>query len=261
VDSKKEKLDVGLYGFTGCNGDQLTIIHSEDKLLDFFESANIKSFSLAKSDNDDSELDIALIEGSISNQEQAEKIKEIRGRSKLLVTIGNCACYGGIQAMELGSKGWDQNFQKVYGNGFLEMRTPIESKPVDVFVEVDFYIPGCPINAEQFFYCFSHFLKGNTPVMPDYPVCAECRWQENDCMLLKGVLCLGPLTAAGCGAACICHNLPCIGCGGLVKDANVNSEFNLLKDKGFSKEEIKARFRIHTGSGMFKPLKRILGIL
>jgi hypothetical protein len=103
LDNGKKR--VGLYGFTGCNGDQLTIIHSEDKLLDFFGSAEIKSFSLAKSDNDNTELDIALVEGSISNQEQAEQVKEIRERTKFLVAIGNCSCYGGIQAMELGGGG------------------------------------------------------------------------------------------------------------------------------------------------------------
>jgi len=257
----QEKKNVGLYGFTGCNGDQLVIIHSEDKLLEFFQTANIKSFSLAKSDNDDTELDIAFVEGSISNQEQAKHVKEIRERSKFLVALGNCACYGGVQAMELGAKGWDERFKKVYGDGFFENRTPIESKPIDVFVDVDFYLPGCPVDATQFFYCYAHFLNDDLPVFPDYPVCAECRWKENDCLLLKGVLCLGPLTAAGCKAACPSHNLPCVGCWGPMKEANVSAEFELLKEKGFSVEEIKRRFRMHGGSAMMKPLKKILGVL
>ena len=63
---ERKKLDIGLYGFTGCNGDQLVIVHSEDKLLDFFGSANIKSFSLAKSDNEQSGLDIAFIEIAVT---------------------------------------------------------------------------------------------------------------------------------------------------------------------------------------------------
>jgi sulfhydrogenase subunit delta len=257
---ENRKLNVGLYGFTGCNGDQLVVIHSEDRLLDFFGSANIKSFSLAKSDNDDSELDIAVVEGSVSNQEQAEHLQEIRARSKTLVALGNCACTGGVQAMELGQDTWDQRFQKVYGENFLENRTPVESKPLDLFVKVDFALPGCPVDADQFFTVFNHLLRGETPAMPDYPVCAECRWKENECLLLKGILCVGPLTAAGCGAVCPSHNLPCLGCWGLVKDGNVSAEFALLKEKGFSAEAIKNRFRMHTGSGVMKPLKQILGV-
>ena len=257
---EKNKLNVGLYGFTGCNGDQLVIIHSEDRLLDFFGSANIKSYSLAKSDNDDSELDIAFVEGSISNQEQAEHVKDIRERSKFLVAIGNCSCYGGVQAMEMGQDTWDQRFKKVYGESFLENRTPVESKPIDLTVKVDFYLPGCPIDADQFFYCYSHWIHGTEPVLPDFPVCAECRWRENECLLLKGILCVGPLTAAGCGAVCPSHNLPCVGCFGVVRDANVDSHFQLLKEKGYSLEAIKRRFRMHTGSGIVKPLKDILGV-
>jgi len=258
---EKEKKKVGLYGFTGCNGDQLVIIHSEDRLLEFWNSADIQSFSLAKSDNTDSELDIAVVEGSISNQEQAEHIKEIRERSKMLIAIGNCACYGGIQAMELGAATWDQRFRQVYGNKTLDVRTPIESKPIDLFVHVDFYLPGCPIDAGQFFYCFGQLLQDNKPVMPDHPVCAECRWRENECLLLKGIMCIGPLTAAGCGAVCPSNNLPCMGCFGPVSEANVASEFNLLKEKGFSKEAIKNRIRMHFGSGAMESLKKILGEL
>jgi len=258
----REKLNVGLYGLTGCNGDQLTIIHSEDRILDFFGSANIKSFSLAKSDNEDTELDIAFVEGSVSNQEQAEHVKHIRERTKFLVALGNCACTGGVQAMMLGAKGWDKRFRQVYGDHFFSNRTPIESKPIDVFVEVDYKIPGCPVNPEQVLYCLAHFLRGDKkPTLPDFPVCAECRWKENDCLLLKGILCLGPLTASGCGAICPSHNLPCMGCQGPVDEANVSSEFNLLKEKGFTTEEIKRRFRIHNGSGMMEPLKKILGVL
>jgi sulfhydrogenase subunit delta len=163
--------------------------------------------------------------------------------------------------MGLGAKGWDQCFKNVYGQGFLTLRTPIESKPIDVFVPVDFYLPGCPIDADQFFACFAQMLQDNKPLLPDYPVCAECRWRENDCLLLKDVLCLGPLTASGCGARCPSYNLPCMGCWGPMREANVGAEFNLLKEKGFSIEEIKRRFRMHNGSGMMKPLKKIMGVL
>ena len=255
------KLNVGLYGFTGCNGCQLVIVHTEDRLLEFFNSANIKSFSLAKSDNDNTELDVALVEGSVSNQEQAAHVKKIREHSKMLIAIGNCACYGGVQAMELGAKGWDQRFRQVYGDNYFTNRTPIESKPIDVFVHVDFYIPGCPIDADQIFFCLGHIFQGNQPVLPDQPVCYDCRLKENDCLLMKGELCLGPLTQGGCGARCPSHNLPCVGCFGPMKEANVTAEFNLLREKGFSVDEIKRRFRMHSGSGMMKPLKKILGVL
>ncbi len=255
---ERKKLDIGLYGFTGCNGDQLVIVHSEDKLLDFFGAANIKSFSLAKSDNDESALDIAFIEGSISNREQAEHVKHIRERSKMLVAIGSCAVFGGIQSMHV-KPSWEERFKKVYGNNKLALRTPTPSVPVCGVVKVDFSLPGCPIDADQFFYVFGQLLRGQTPAMPDYPVCAECRWKENECLLLKGIFCVGPVTAGGCQAVCPSHNLPCLGCWGPVQEGNADSHVALLKEKGFSAEAIQNRMGMHAGAGIPESVKKLLG--
>lgn len=254
----KEKLNIGLYGFTGCNGDQLVIIHSEDQLLDFWNSANIRSFSLAKSDNEETELDIAFVEGSICHEEQVEHLKHIRERSKLLVAIGSCACYGGIQAMEV-SPSWEERFKTVYGENRLEIRKPIPAQPLSAFVKVDFGLPGCPIDADQFFMIFTQLLHGHTPHLPDYPVCAECRWKENDCLLLKNIFCIGPVVAGGCGAVCPSHGLPCVGCFGPVVEGNVDSQWNLLKEKGYSLEAIQRRLSIHSGKGLSEWFKKIAG--
>jgi sulfhydrogenase subunit delta len=254
LDSAKK--NIGLYGFTGCNGDQLVVIHNEDRLLEFFGAGVIKSFSLAKSDNDESELDIAFIEGSISNEEQEHHVKSIRERSKILVALGNCACTGGIQSMTL-DEDWAVRFKKVYGPAKLAKRHPIPSRPVNAVVAVDFYLPGCPVDADQLFYAVGQLALGHTPSMPDYPVCGECRWRENECLLLKNIPCIGPVTAAGCGAVCPSHNLPCLGCFGPVEESNVASEYKLLQEKGFDQEMIKRRIRIHAGTGHNESMKKL----
>jgi len=43
--------------------------------------------------------DLSLVEGSITTPHDAERIREVRARSKTLVTIGACATAGGIQAL------------------------------------------------------------------------------------------------------------------------------------------------------------------
>ncbi|MCK4233505.1 sulfhydrogenase 1 subunit delta, partial [candidate division WOR-3 bacterium] len=124
------KKKIGIYGFTGCAGDQLTIIHSEDKLLSLFDKAEIVSFSMAKSDNKECELDIAFIEGSITTEEQKKRLIEIRNRTDILVPIGTCACFGGIQSMKLGDGKYMDRYRKVYGNNKITIDKAFESLPL-----------------------------------------------------------------------------------------------------------------------------------
>ncbi len=258
---QKGNVKVGIYGFTGCAGDQLVIVHTEDKLLDFFASAEFKSFVMAQSNNDENcELDIALVEGSISTEEEVHEIKEIRKKSKILVAIGTCACFGGVQAQYYGDGEWEKRFNMVYQDK-VTLTKPLESKPISDYVKVDFMVPGCPVDANQILHAFSKAIHGIPPELYKFPVCTECKWRENDCLLNKGEFCLGPITTAGCGAACPSNNVPCNGCFGPYYDANYESYIKLMMEKGFSKEEVIRRIRIFGGAEFAKKLKTLEEVL
>ena len=254
----KEKLKIGIYGFTGCAGDQLAILHWEDELLSIFNDADIKSFVMAKSDNEETELDIAFVEGSISTKEQIERIKEIRERSKIVVAIGDCACYGGIQAMYYGDGSYKERLKEVYGDIKFTHDTPVESKPISDYITVDYIVPGCPISKEHFLSVFMKLVNGLIPDRYPMPVCMECKWKGNACLLLKGQPCLGPIISAGCGAICPSHNIPCIGCWGLVDDANLKSQIELLMEHGMKLDDIISRVKIFGGSEATKKLEVVV---
>jgi sulfhydrogenase subunit delta len=164
------------------------------------------------------------------------------------VAIGLCATVGGIQARFLDPKEWRDNYKNVYGDVNMTHVQAIQSKPIDAYIEVDYYLPGCPIGKEQFLNFFTRFLKGNPPEKIQNPVCVSCKYNENDCLLKNGIFCLGPVTADGCGSICINHNLPCIGCWGPLDVANRTAEFYLLKEKGYSVEEIKKKMANYAGT-------------
>ncbi len=246
---------VGIYGFTGCAGDQLMILNCEDQLVDLLGAVDMRSFVMAKSDNTEGELDIAFIEGSISTEEQAKRIKEIRERSKLLIAIGTCACHGGPQAMMLEEGGYEERFKKVYGDAKITVSKPFEAQPVDALVKVDMYIPGCPIDKGEFLGAVTKLVAGRHVYQYKFPVCMECRWKENPCILYSGKFCGGPLTKAGCGAVCPSHNLPCVGCWGPTDDQNVSSEYALLKEKGYKPEDILRKVKKFGGANMAKLVK------
>jgi len=253
------KLKIGIYELTGCAGDALLIIDCEEELINIFKAADIESFLMAKSDNNEVKLDLALIEGSVTSEKDKELLLDVRQRSQVVVAIGICACFGGMQAKYLDPKEWQENLKKIYGDLEMINNIPLQSKSIDAYVKVDYYLPGCPIGKEQFLSAFTRMLAGNPPELFRFPVCMECKWKENDCLLNKNRLCLGPLTAAGCGAVCINHNLPCLGCWGPAEEANRASEFQLLLEKGFDQEHIKQKMANFSGSKIFEFFARLKG--
>jgi len=253
----KQLPKVGIYGFTGCAGDQLMILNCEDQLVDLLGAVDMRSFVMAKSDNTEGQLDIAFIEGSISTDAQVKRIKEIRERSKVLITIGTCACNGGPQAMKLEEGGYDERFKMVYGDAKITISKAFEAQPVDAFVKVDMYIPGCPIDKGEFLGAVTKLVAGRHPYQYKFPVCMECRWKENPCILYAGRFCGGPLTKAGCGAVCPSHNLPCVGCWGPTDDLNISSEYELLKEKGYKPDDILSKIKKFGGANVAKLVKEI----
>lgn len=245
---EKAKLKIGIYELTGCAGDALLILDCEKELVDIFTAADIQSFVMAKSDNINGELDVALVEGSVSTAKDKKEILDIRKRAEVVVAIGICACFGGIQAAFLEEKEWEKNLKQVYGRVKMAHTQPVQPKPINAYIKVDYYLPGCPIDKEQFLSTFSRILRGNPPELYRFPVCMECKWNENECLLNKNIPCLGPITRAGCGSICTNHNLPCVGCWGPVEEANLASEFHLLREKGFDTDFIRKKMANFSGT-------------
>lgn len=248
------KPKVGIYGFTGCAGDQLLIIHSEDQLLNLFNAADIRSFVMASSKPVEEDIDVALIEGSISTEEEKEHIKEIRKRAKIVVAIGNCAVSGGPQAMFATDGNFAKRLKQVYGEVKF-ITDPVEATPIDGYITVDYYLPGCPIGQSQTFALLSRLIHGASPDECTRPVCHECKLNENRCLLLDKKFCLGSLTTEGCGAVCPTYGLPCVGCWGPNKDGNFAQIVKSLEEFGITREDIKRRVRNYGGHKILQYVK------
>lgn len=241
------KPKIGIYGLTSCAGDQLTILNCEDELLEIASQVDIKSFIMAQTGNEETSMDIALVEGTVSTQRDLERLKEIRSRTTILAAIGTCAVWGGIYAMRNDTPR-SEMIEDVYGEKGLEyfnapsMPEVLPAQPLKNFVKVNLSIHGCPIEKKWFLRIFKSFLHGDIIELPNFSLCSECKMVENECLLVNsGLFCLGPVTIAGCKARCPSHNIPCIGCYGPVDEANYAAEINILLDKGYALEEIKRK--------------------
>ena len=234
---------VGIFGLTGCAGDQLVILNCEDELLTLAGVLDIRDFLLASSLNDTAcDLDLALVEGAVLSRRDEDHLQRIRARSRMLVALGTCAVWGGVAALD---RDTDRAvlLDGIYGEMGRGYDT-MSARALGEVVKVDLAIPGCPIEKQQFLAAVANLLNGDPPVPPDYPVCAECRMRENNCLLIeRGEVCCGPLTAAGCNARCPELGIACVGCRGPAGDANVSSAMNMFRERGFPLERVAAKLR------------------
>ncbi len=257
--SRNYKPVVGVFGFSGCAGDQLAIVHMEDELVDIFTSAHIKFFHMAQSHQEVEHVDIALIEGSINTDRQLEELKEIREKSKLVVALGTCACFGGIQYLPENDPQFKERFEHVYGTSVppesFTVGHPMAAQPINKFIKVDAMVPGCPIAKEHLLPIYSKLISGLLPQKYPAPVCVECKYKGNDCLLLDNIFCLGPVVAAGCEAVCPSHNIGCVGCWGPYEASNYPSMIEKLIEIGLTKEEAEYKIRLFGGDKAIEDLK------
>jgi sulfhydrogenase subunit delta len=232
---------VGIFGLTGCAGDQLAILNCEDELLQIVDLLDIRDFLTASSANDEeSRLDVALVEGSVLSRHDEKRLLAIRARSDLLVALGTCALHGGVPIMDR-AHDRDALLRQVYADMGAAYDTR-PARPLHAVVKVDFGIPGCPIEKQEFLEAIGHLLNGDPPLPATYPVCTECKMRETRCLLVESAsFCMGPVTAAGCDARCPALGIGCVGCRGPAVDANYPSALALYEERGLEPDEVERK--------------------
>ena len=233
---------VAVFDFTGCEGCELQLANKEETLAPFLDAIEIVTFREISS-AESSEYDIAFVEGAITRQDEVERIKLIRERASVLVALGSCACFGGVNRLK-NAYDLEEAKKEVYGD------VPVDTLPVRAvheIVKVDLEIPGCPVCKSEIERIVQHVVWDVPYHFPSYPVCMECKQRFTVCSYEKGQICLGPITRAGCNAPCPAAGLGCWGCRGPSQDANIDELISVAKEHGFSELEIKERLSFFGG--------------
>lgn len=220
--NERRKPKLAVWKFASCDGCQLSLLDCEDELLAVAGEVEIAHFLEASRATAPGPYDVSLVEGSITTPHDAERIKQIREMSTVLITIGACATAGGIQAL--------RNYADV--SDFVSIvyaqpdyiETLASSTAIADHVPVDFELRGCPINKNQLLEVLNAFLHGRKPNIPAYSVCMECKRRGVPCvMVTQAIPCMGPVTQAGCDALCPSYNRGCFGCYGPMETPNMAS--------------------------------------
>ncbi|MBZ0304188.1 MAG: oxidoreductase [Anaerolineae bacterium] len=236
------KTKLAVWKFASCDGCQLSLLDCEDELLAVAGAVEIAFFPEATRAKVRGPYDISLVEGSITTEHDAERIKTIRKQSKFLVTIGACATAGGIQAL--------RNYANVDDYISIVYATPAyidtlsKSTPIADHVFVDYALRGCPVNKYQLVEVLNAYLHARKPNIASYSVCVECKRRGVSCvMVAHGTPCLGPVTQAGCGALCPAYNRGCYGCFGPMETPNTAALSAQWQEMGQTEPELVRAFR------------------
>lgn len=230
---------IAVESLTGCAGELLVILENLDKLLPL---VRVLRFPFAQSKNEEGPVDISFVEGSVSQPHDLEKLKKIRSQSRWLVAVGNCAVWGCVQKAACKTCRVEDMLHAVYGQDSSIAVLP--ASPLHEHVKVDVKLSGCPIDATQFLSVVASVLKDHLPYITHKPVCLECKLKENPCVLIEDNLpCLGPITAAGCGALCPSVGAACYGCWGPCESPQVDAMALILQEKGYELSDVLTRLR------------------
>jgi F420-non-reducing hydrogenase small subunit len=262
--SQKPKGKLALYWAASCGGCEIAVLALNEKILDVAAAFDIVFWPVAVDAKvrdvekmPDGSIDVCLLNGGIRNSEQEYMARLLRRKSKVLVAFGSCAhegCIPGLANLSSREEIFNVCYQETFSTenpdgvrpqpetkapeGTLHLPVFYDTlKTLDQTVEVDYYLPGCPPEADRIWDAVVAILEGRLPpvgsvIGAEAAVCDECprkrtekkikrfrrTWEvipdEETCLLEQGLLCCGPATRAGCGARCPQVNSPCIGCYG-----------------------------------------------
>ncbi len=242
---------VAVHKFSSCDGCQLAFLNLGEGLLALNELVDIVHFAEAGFLDEEAQVDVAFVEGSISTPHELERIKKVRANSKYLITIGACATAGGLQALRnmADANTW---LAGVYASPEHLHILPT-STAVAANVRVDLELWGCPVTSRQVVLAVRDLLYGVAPREERDKVCLECKRRQQVCvMVTKGAPCMGPVTRTGCGALCPSVGRDCYACFGPAENAETAALARRFEGFGLLPRQIADRFLfINNGAPMF----------
>ncbi len=244
------------------------------------------------------EADIGLVSGGVADEEHLQVLQEMRKQCRTLIAVGTCATHGGIPAMR---NQWStaDTLGTVFAAGSGDTETVPSPAPafldrvysIDEKVRVDVSLPGCPPQPQLIGTVIEALVNKESLQLPQKSVCETCptiregqkkiapvkRFLHNAdydrdqpvsgmrCLLEQGLVCMGPVTAGGCGGKntplCLQARVPCRGCYGPVQPGGnqLLDMMNALASNGIDHRALvdrKSLLRFSGAHGLLKPARK-----
>jgi NAD-reducing hydrogenase small subunit len=155
----------------GCSGCHMSLLDVDEAIIAIAERADLVYGPLVDAQEFPDEVDVTIVEGAVSSQDDLEKIKHVREHSRILVALGDCATTSNVPAMR-NSFPVKTILERVYIEGAdVQKGIPTDGVPAllkqaiplhDV-VKIDLHVPGCPPSAPAILFVLNELLDGRIP--------------------------------------------------------------------------------------------------
>ena len=166
-----KKVKLATVWLDGCSGCHMSLLDMDAGVIALAGKVDIVYGPLVDAQEFPDGVDVTLVEGAVSSMEDMHKIQQIRQRTHLLISLGDCAVTSNVPSMR-NSIPVSKLLQRVYVEGADEdKQIPSDgvpslmkhARPVHEFVEVDMYVPGCPPPAKAILGVVTDLLEGRRP--------------------------------------------------------------------------------------------------
>lgn len=166
-----EKVRLATVWLDGCSGCHMSLLDMDERLLEFAETIALVYSPIVDAKEFPQGVDVTLVEGAVSSEEDEKRLYLIRERTKILVSLGDCAITANVSSMR-NPFGVDAVLQRVYiENTSLQAQIPRHELPLLLpralplhnFVEVDVFMPGCPPSADTIYFALNELVAGRRP--------------------------------------------------------------------------------------------------
>lgn len=158
----------------GCSGCHMSFLDLDERLLDLAEKVQIVFSPVADVKTFPENVDITLVEGAVTNEENEEMAHLIRKRSRYVLSFGDCATTGNVTAMrnkfpvkEL----IDRSYRELADipNGVPDDHALVaklcpQALPLHHVIRVDAFLHGCPPTPDEIWFAMNELLNGRIPV-------------------------------------------------------------------------------------------------
>ncbi len=166
-----KKVRLATVWLDGCAGCHMSLLDIDEAILKIANAADVVYGPLVDAQEFPKAVDVTVIEGAVSSQEDLEKVHLIRKRSKIVVSLGDCAVTGNVPGMrnQIPPR---KLLERIYVEGAQENKAiptdgvpPLlrQVAPVHQVIKVDLHVPGCPPPASAIAYVLGELVEGRVP--------------------------------------------------------------------------------------------------